>query len=238
MADTELNPYAPPRASTRPDLQPGELPPYRPTAGLSSALCWSLGLTSMFTAMSVVSSILQLSLLGRIEAGAHFTDAELGANDLRVGLLALGFVLGHLTTMILWCIWHARTHDNLRAVGAEQLAFGRHAWGWFFCPLLNLWRPLQATRELWRSADPKSTQMLEPKLFQLWWGTWITGNILFRLGSSLDEDNPEISEMITSTQFDMLAYALLSLAGVFAILLIRETTRRSQKGHARLVKSA
>lgn len=232
------NPYAPPQTEIRAGIQLGEGPPYKPVDGLSAALSWSLGATAMFTAMAVVANILQLSLLGRIEAGAGFTDAEIDANDLRVGLLALGFVLGHLVSAILWCVWHVRTHDNARALGAEYMEFGRHGWGWFFCPLLNLWRPLQATRELWRSVNPKSTEMLEPKIFQLWWGAWILGNIVFRLGSRLDEDNPSISEMITSTQFDTVAYALFSAAGVLALLVVRETTRRSQEGYARLTKSA
>lgn len=228
MADLH-NPYAPPKHDASP-VAVGAPETYKSTEKLTRSLLLGLAITSLFGVIQVGSDWLQIELLTHVADGGTITEAEANSNDTRVGLVAIAFALSLLTSGILWCVWQNRTHKNAQALGgAEYTEFGPNAWGWFFCPVLNLWKPLQAMRELWRIADHESTQMNEPKLFNLWWGAWIIASIAMRAGGKLSEDTQDLDLLITCTWLDLVASGLYAAAGFAAILIIREISKRGQK---------
>ena len=80
------------------------------------------------------------------------------------------------STMSAWCIWHARTSRFLSSAG-KRLTFGPSAAAWFFVPLAGLYKPYQATRELWRVSTGERGD--SPVSFRVWWFCWVFAALFF-----------------------------------------------------------
>lgn len=84
--------------------------------------------------------------------------------------------------------WIYRAHVNVRAMGATGLKFSPGwAVGWFFVPLLNLWKPLHAMKQLWQaSSKPGSWEGDPPSpMLNTWWTLWLLSNILGQISIRL-----------------------------------------------------
>ena len=172
-----------------------------------------------------------MALLTSIEIAAfpHLVAGD--ANGLFDVLFLLGellVVLVYLVTTIasgiLFCVFMHRTNKNLTALGMG-LEFGPNAWGWFFCPVLSLWKPYQAVAELWRKGAPE--QYVMPRVFSVWWGTWIVGNLMgqleFRLFMKSGNDGDVGSEL-----FSIVSGLVTAVAGIAAAKIIGEIYQRTQ----------
>ncbi len=98
--------------------------------------------------------------------------------------LAVSSGLVILTIPIAFLIWIHRAYRNLPSLMAESLHFSpRWAVGCFFVPILNLFRPYQIMREIWRESDPSRPRnvgdSLEPvkesssAVVGWWWGLFL-----------------------------------------------------------------
>lgn len=233
MADSP-NPYAPPTADEVFAPEIGEYT-FQPSAGLSIALRWMLGISAGLVLISLGSDVMQLDLLGRMQSGGSWTNAEAVANDRRVGLLAVGRLLLLLATAIVWCVWQSRTSKNARALGAEFMEFGPNAWGWFACPVYNLWRPLQVINELWRVTSPADDGYdPPPSWFYAWWIPWLLASAAGQIATRLVSDTATLGQLIFSTQLSTVSDFLLAVSGVAAIAMIKQISQREHARAARL----
>ncbi len=81
---------------------------------------------------------------------------------LLAAISALLTLLAFIATSVPFLMWIHRANRNARALGAQDMRF-TPGWsvGWFFVPLLSLWKPYQAMKEIWRaSQDPHTWQEL------------------------------------------------------------------------------
>src|SRR5947209_8456564 len=104
--------------------------------GRTKALVVLLVLGIVMAIVSLASSWFQYELLGRA-----YTDAEADANDARQQAVGAAQVLLRLTTVVVFGMWIYRANHNVRALGARELRY-TPGWavGWFFVPILNLWK--------------------------------------------------------------------------------------------------
>lgn len=78
-----------------------------------------------------------------------------------------------LTLIVLFSIRIYRANLNARALGAQGMRFSP-GWtvGWFFVPVMNLFRPFQAVREVWKASDPNAPERWDQKetshLLKIW----------------------------------------------------------------------
>lgn len=219
------NPYAPPSVHEHADVV--ERPDYRSTQTLSGAVRVLLATCAVVSAISLAHSITQLELFDRIKHQRAFTLAEAEASDERAALVLGLYMLVYLATAIVWIVWQTRTSKNARALGTEYMQFGPNAWGWFFCPLINLVRPLAVVRELWQVNDPRSASE-SPAYFGMWWVPWVIGSMLANVSSRLVTDDADIEQLILSIQLDAGSHVLLIVSAIFAIKVIAEIHRREQ----------
>lgn len=76
----------------------------------------------------------------------------LALNNSQIALLQLA---AYLISGVFFLIWIYRVHRNLPALGVRRPRFSpRWAVGWFFVPILNLFRPYDVVRELWKESNP------------------------------------------------------------------------------------
>lgn len=136
-----------------------------------------------------------------------------------------------IATVVLFCCWIFRANKNAQALGVTDMPISA-GWsvGWWFIPIANLFKPYQATKEIYQASDPdyglddwRSAPV--PATLRWWWAAWLIGNFVGeidgRMGASA---NPQIAHVSSWTG---LASGLLSLiAAVLVIRIIQEIDNR------------
>lgn len=136
---------------------------------------------------------------------------------------------------ILFLIWLNRANKNLAALKPQHVEFSSGwAVGWWFVPFAALVKPFQVVREVWWESDPDRSdehQFLTtslhsaPAYMGVWWAAWIIANIAENiLGRVFDPDR--MSSVAVSGYIFILAGVASAIAGVLAIFLVYDITKR------------
>lgn len=124
------------------------------------------------------------------------------ANDFRQMIMGLIYLAVYIATAIIFMKWIYRANLNCRGFGATDMK-DTPGWsiGWYFIPIMNLFRPFQAMKEIWMvSADPVNWRTQKTgALLGWWWALWLLSNFLgqavFRM--SMEVDSLESLERMT-----------------------------------------
>jgi hypothetical protein len=155
-------------------------------------------------------------------------------------LAAVGVVrlLLYLATAVTVVVWIHGAYKNLGAFRLRGLQFSPGwAVGYFFIPIVNLWRPMQVVQEIWRASDPETPHDPDAwrsaptaALVGWWWAFWIisniSGNAAFRGGMG---DNPTIESIKFATVMDIISAGTGILAGILLTFVILGITGRQQR---------
>lgn len=117
-----------------------------------------------------------------------FSPKDVGAAE--GALLILQFIL-FLVGAVVTLRWIYLAHVNARALGASDMMVSPGwAVGWFFVPLMNLFMPFVAMRELWKASARPADWQLEPVPagLVLWWVLWIAAGVSGVVSFSLAMD--------------------------------------------------
>ena len=135
---------------------------------------------SLVAWLAVGFDIAELRLIARQLAGGEVEAAQAGAHSITgvlVFVLKLGVLIASAVTFLDW-LYQARI--NLRSFGVRRLTYTRGwALGAFAVPFLNLVRPYQVVREIWKASNPEVTDPFGwtrsrvPWLLPLWWGSFV-----------------------------------------------------------------
>jgi hypothetical protein len=151
-------------------------------------------------------------------------------------LHALLTVLGagiFVATAVVFLMWLHRSSKNLPAFGQWNSPSHSAAWavGSFFVPIVNLFVPYQAIKEVWQKSRPSESQSFSfstspPGFFPPWWGFWLASNIAtniyFRMiGAELGRETVAVVGIVSEI--------LSIVAAGLAIQVIREIDRRQQE---------
>jgi len=183
----------------------------------------------IFVCLELAIATVDVTQLGTIDLG---DDTELYVFYAVYGVLALGRLGVFVLTSILFLVWINRANKNARALGAQGMEF-TSGWcvGWWFVPIMNLFKPYQAVCEIFRSSSPTATATSwkphpVPGYFGWWWGLWLIGNFLgqleFRLGNNDDPD------MLTASAVVGVVGGIVGVAGAFAAMMVVRTINRRQ----------
>lgn len=192
---------------------------------LTKVLRVMLFISLAITAASLLSDFAQLSLAQK----GGFTDTEAEANDARQALIGMAYLGIFIVTGITFLKWIYRTNVNCRGFGARGMQF-TPGWaaGWYFIPILNLVRPYQAMKEIWKvSTDPLRWQEQEGSVvLRLWWTFWIlagiTGQITFRTNMAV-KDLPSLETATVASIISGFVDIALTLV---AIQLVSRITQK------------
>jgi hypothetical protein len=251
MASSEYNPFQAPQASESPrpirqerDIRSSHarLVDYRP-------LNWRAGMAGSFLVLSVVVCILtigviflEIGLLEKAKNGQGIDEQTEMANNLR--LLAVGgaAILTRILTIIFFCMWAYRAYGNLTALGAYGLRT-TPGWivGYFFIPIMQLFRPYQLHAETWKASDPDVPEWHpgvpeaeSAPIVGLWWTFWLLSLFAERAAMKFPTKENDFDSSILSDWVTIAAELLTIAAGVFAILVVRGITQRQEEKFERL----
>src|SRR6185503_4209614 len=175
--------------------------PYSSGHFLAQLVIILLALCILVDLIAVALGYSQVALLSKALTDQTITEINATANDMRQQAIAILQLAAYLITGVFFLIWIYRAHRNLPAIGIRKPRYSP-AWavGWFFVPILNLFRPYDVVKELWKESNPdvgisdtflkhysSTTKPYSSKsvLIGLWWGFWIASAVVARASSRL-----------------------------------------------------
>jgi len=196
-------------------------------SSLTRFLKFALVLGSALAGVAIVSGFLQVSLLGRA-----FTQEEAQMNDTRQEVVGGLQVIWFLVTAIVFGRWIFLANKNVRALGAEDLTF-TPGWavGYLFIPILCLWKPYQAMKELWRASQNPHSWKKTPaaSILPLWWTCWIVHNLLERVCANQMKSAHTIIEIQSATYGEIISDFIGVALWIVAMILVSQIHRAQTK---------
>lgn len=178
-------------------------------------------------AAGVYSNALQYQLLLDFSRGIYATQALAVAaadvSDRRQQIIgSLQFAIS-IATVVLFCMWIYRANSNSRALGARNMKF-TPGWsvGYYFIPVLNLWRPYQAMKEIWMTSRNPNDWESESRgrILPWWWFLFLLAGVLGNASFRASLRSNEIDELIALTGM-MIASDLANIfAACIALVLV------------------
>ena len=130
--------------------------------------------------------------LRAVAAGGPASDGLSTTDWVLIGTGVLTVVVS-IVLVVFWMMWVHRTYRNLQPLGALGLAYSPGwAVGYYFIPILNLFRPYQVMAETWRASDPRHgggedwRRMAVPSLIGWWWAAHIISMVLTRVSFRIE----------------------------------------------------
>ncbi|MHC4974406.1 MAG: DUF4328 domain-containing protein [Planctomycetota bacterium] len=155
---------------------------------------------------------------------AYVTEPALTGEDILV-LLQVGVFI---TLIVLFCLWIPRANRNARALGAAGMQFTpRWCVIWYLIPIMNLFRPYQAMKEIWLASNPAAgwQQRDVSPLLPLWWALWLIANFANQMAYGWEEPDDDPFRVTGAMVFADAIYAPLSIV---AMLLVRQIHARQE----------
>jgi hypothetical protein len=154
-----------------------------------------------------------------------------------LGLLEVALLVG---TAVVFLTWFYTAHANLKLLRARGLQYSPGwAVGYFFIPIVNLFRPYQIMQEIWKASDPsdadrgRSAGRASPRgstVAGFWWTCWLLSNFLGNLRLRFDLARaPSIEEARIGAMYDVIGGLFFIAAGLLLIFLIKGIVRRQNE---------
>jgi uncharacterized protein DUF4328 len=244
IMDQPINPYAPPQILA-PTQQPGEAPrlvvvrPYQSARGKAQVAMGAVTVSIVLQTIMAISFLMQLFMLYDAESGAGLDPAAANANDLRQQVIGGILVLSTLVSLITLLVWVYAVHVNLPALGATKLDF-TPGWsvGWFFIPIMNLFKPYQAVSEIWyrsQAAPHDGRPALGAALVGWWWGLRIASAITERGFTAYSRQADTIDTLISVSWIAIiLTFTLDAPMFVTQLLMIRRIQRFQEERYEQI----
>ncbi|HWA15914.1 MAG TPA: DUF4328 domain-containing protein [Gemmatimonadales bacterium] len=136
----------------------------------------ALYLCLLLSALGAASAFSQWHLLGQVLEGQPLSTEVARANDGRHLALTAGLAAMMLVTALLYFNWLYNSVRNVAEVrGKPTTVTQGWAIGYWFIPIINLYRPYRTMVELWeKSSQGIAVKMLPPPI-ALWWLTYLLG---------------------------------------------------------------
>jgi hypothetical protein len=228
--DRTFNPYSAPQTGFEP---PRVGPGFGPTHGYEdqqrkvALVGIALLVFALASVASVASNLLELSFLEEARAG-HLTEAEGEANDQRQLIVLAFWWLAYFGCVVSICSFLHRANKNARALAGDgALLEYTPGWtvGWFFVPLLNLWKPYRAVQEMFTVSQPHGTGTLV-----VWWGSWIAMNVAGRVSQQFAKNATEIDDFVRANNIDTV-HSVVGLVATAMVWAVVRSLHRLQRAH-------
>lgn len=200
-------------------------PQYRDLSDLVGLLRTSLMFFILIAAVGLWFGWLEIDLLKRFKAGEIVPESDAVASDSRQAIIGGLYFLVFIVTSILFLRWTYLSNRNARALGATGMKF-TPGWsaGWYFVPVLWLWKPYQALKETFQASHPEHSedwqQAPRPGLMPVWWTLWLVSAFIGQaiLRSTLSAET--VDELLASSWMVWFSDAVDIPLGVLAIVLV------------------
>jgi len=224
---------------------------YRDPGMIAFITIFFIVLAFILNAVSIPGNLAERNVLLKIQSGAYETEEEMTAalntSDTIRGLIGAVFAIVYLSAGISFLIWTYRTVKNAHCLTYRPLRYGPGwAIGYYFIPILNLFRPFQALSDAHRvSKNPGDWAAASGSyLLGWWWTSFIVSNIAgqtnFRLSMATLRATEEglIDALLVSNAFDTFVNLTVNpLNNILALWVVWKLYRSQQETHHQVVHS-
>ena len=222
------NPFQSPIAN-RPPKQPTITAPsqqyqFKPIRGLSICLVvCALAISVLGMTISISEVVLESIWPGFNDPNLEFPTETAAFVAMLMAAVAVLGLIPSLAVVALGPMFSYRSNANARSLGADHLEYtpGWNA-GFWFIPIVNLFRPFQATSEVFHASEDfrhMQSSAMSPFL-GLWWTFYLVGN-----GISNVESRLALRGIYSADWFHLLSFASSSFVLIGGILYIRIVLR-------------
>ncbi len=199
--------------------------------GLTQALKVMLWIQMGVAVISIFSDFGQMNLA----SSGNITTEAAEANDARQGMIGLLYLGVFIATGIIFLKWIYRANLNCRGFGATDMKF-TPGWsiGYYFIPFLNLVRPYQAMKEIWKvSSDPKNWQAQQGSgILGWWWALWLIsgflGQMTFRMSMNVNSPSSLEAATMVSILSSLVEIPLILVAVTLITSIIKKQAKLTQ----------
>ncbi len=215
----------------------------RPFRSLRTRANWTVGLivvNCIVTVLTMYGAYQALDMAWKAEDGQYSSllALESALFDL-YGFYVLELIT-YIPAIIAFLMWLNRASKNLQLLGVHDQRFSSGwAVGWWFVPIMSLFRPYQVVKEIWKGSRAVSqqdswedwTSTSASPMLTWWWWIWLIANIAFGATLAEYETLDEIPGQLT---LEIVVLSIWILAGLLAIAIVHRITRNQEEGHRRL----
>lgn len=174
-----------------------EIVGFRNSENLTRWVRYMLYIQILVAVVSIASDYLEHEILSDYQNGVYTSQAlavaDGEASDFRQGVIGIAYIAVFIVSGFLILRWIHRANFNARQLGAANMKF-TPGWsiGYYFIPILTLWKPYQAMKEIWKASknpsdwEHSSTSPILP----IWWTLWLISGFLdqaiFRFSKSAE----------------------------------------------------
>jgi len=196
----------------------------RPLTQLLIAMLWvSLG----FEVISIIGESMQIALLERIYTAS---ESEIAANDTRQQMIGIGYLVVFIVTAIVFLKWIYRANLNARQFTSKEMDF-TPGWsiGYYFIPVMNLYKPYQAMREIWQVSEASEDwqNVKVSPILAWWWGLWIISNVIGQIIFRIPEGE-SVQDFINAGYVSLFSSIIGIPLCLLAIQLVRRITKKQE----------
>ncbi len=172
------------------------------------------------------AAIHMILAIGADQAGNPHAWASLETADQVSAISGAIYLLAYLACAIIIGRWIYRVNKNAWQISDHMTVSPGWNIGFFFIPILNLFRPFRGIRETWQAShaphDPDGEPV--PGMMRLWWGAWLIsaalGHLSFRLGLRAQT----LDDFLEIAYIDLVGTAVDLVAGLTLLWIIRRLT--------------
>jgi hypothetical protein len=154
-------------------------------------------------------------------------------------IAAVVLLVDFVVCVITFLMWLHRAYDNLPALGVTDRRWSPGwAVGWWFIPIMSLFRPYQLVKEVWQASAPTASPAWRnqalPDFFRWWWGLLllylIVGVFLERFARAAGGTvSRGVADWLTAIDL-LMVFAGMGAAWC-AIRIMRDITERQTRRH-------
>jgi hypothetical protein len=191
--------------------------------------------------VSCLSEGSMILFLKGIQGGGAMDEARADALDRQQMILGVVQILAFVLCGVPFLGWFYRAYKNLRGAGLSGLKY-RPGWavGGFFVPFLNLVRPLEIMKEVWRgsaflagTSGEAEWQAIKPDpVVGLWWGLLLVSSMVAETAGRMEARADGIPELLTASFASILSGLIDIPAAIAAIHLVGSITRFQEQARA------
>lgn len=140
--------------------------------------------------------------------------------DLHQGIIGILFLIVFILSVVAYGRFQYRAMKNLHALGAAGVVTSP-GWsvGYFFVPIVNLWKPFGAVCQIWRGTfDPENGAARVPAIIGWWWAFWLITNFIDNASFRLTLKSGAFGDEIMGIDAYMAALAFDIASSIFAIV--------------------
>jgi hypothetical protein len=242
-----------PNSEESPMMNPPDVvEPYEPLRTRAYVAIGFLAANIVTHLIAAVSKFMQIDLLYKVMEGlTDVTRAQLLANDTRETVVQIVVLVNFVAAAVVFLVWLYGAYKNLRPLGANPDTTPGWVVGYFFIPILNLFRPFQVFQEIWRESDPETVTAAGVRpmhafvagsskslLVVVWWGLWLLSNIVAWIAYNWDSKAQILNDYIIASWISMANDLLTILAAIACIIIVKKITDRQDERARRLTALA